>query len=280
MNTLIFEYPTPQQPAGPPPNNDQDVHLVTPLMMQTPTVPTIGIQNSSSILNDQDVFPVVKALQIQLDRDWQPAWNTNAKLIYYTKTQTIPESIWRITIHDTSDVTGALGYHDESNISVPYGKIFVQDAMMHGLNWTVTLSHELLEMMSNPWINLTVFRQTNNLGGRLYAYESCDAVQNDKYGYLINQILVSDFQYPAWFDDSPAPGAKFDHQGHCKNSFEILEGGYMPVFDVITGSGWKSLYHNNQIDFPQQSHTRNRYRTKNSPKLGNLHGCPTGSVSH
>lgn len=157
MQNYMIEEPSTQ------PHVDQTLivqdNIQKPLSSQQPTVPHIAIQNSSMILGDQDVLPVVAALQIQLDRDWQPAWNSSAKLVFYSKNQTIPENIWHISILDNSDVEGALGYHDESNLSVPYGKIFVQDAIMHGFNWSVSLSHELLEMISNPWINLTVFAQ-------------------------------------------------------------------------------------------------------------------------
>ncbi len=42
--------------------------------------PTISIQNLSTVVNDIDAAAVVAALQIQLDRDWQPIWGTTATL--------------------------------------------------------------------------------------------------------------------------------------------------------------------------------------------------------
>ena len=220
--------------------------------------PQIGIQNLCTVVSDADVSKAVAALQIQLDRDWQPAWGTTATLTFYNKNQTVPQTSWIILIMDNSDITGALGYHDENASSRPYGKVFVKDAIRYGYSWTVTLSHELLEMMADPFVNLTVFRQTSATGGRLYAYESCDAVENDRYGYRINNILVSDFQYPAWFDATPRAGSKFDHMGYCTTSYQILPGGYMPIFNVNGGSGWQSLNELYEIKEPDSEDMRNR----------------------
>jgi hypothetical protein len=210
------------------------------------------------------VSAAVAALQIQLDRDWQPAWGTTATLKFYNRNQAVPATSWIIWIMDTSDYPGALGYHDETAASRPYAKVFAKTAQQYGYNWTVTLSHELLEMMADPWVNLTVFRQTTATAGTLYAYESCDAVEHDRFGYRINNILVSDFQYPAWFDATPKAGSKFDHMGYCTNSYQILQGGYMPVFDVTGGSGWRSMNHMGELKDPEPEDMRNRRWTRGS----------------
>ena len=35
---------------------------------------------------------------------------------------------------------------------------------------------------------------------QLYAYEVCDPCEDDSLGYHIDNILLSDFVYPAWFE--------------------------------------------------------------------------------
>ena len=210
--------------------------------------PLIAVKNLSTVVSDQELLQAVGAIQIQLDRDWQPAWSTTATLEIYSVDQVIPDTHWSIFIMDSSDVEQALGYHGETYQSRPYARVFAKDAASYGQKWTVTFSHEVLEMMGNPWINLNVFHEGQS---RLYAYESCDAVENDRYGYEIQGVMVSDFQYPAWFDETPRVGARFDHMGHCKTSFEILPGGYMPIFDVTGGSGWKVLRFHQESQDPQ-----------------------------
>jgi hypothetical protein len=46
-------------------------------------------------------------------------------------------------------------------------------------------------MLGDPNINLTVFVQNSNTAGILYAYEVCDACEDDSLGYQIDNILLS-----------------------------------------------------------------------------------------
>jgi hypothetical protein len=55
-------------------------------------------------------------------------------------------------------------------------------------------------MLGDPNVNLTVFVQNSNTAGTLYAYEVCDPCEDDSLGYHIDNILLSDFVYPAWFE--------------------------------------------------------------------------------
>lgn len=222
--------------------------------------PTIVIQNLSTVVSDVAVRNAVAALQIQLDRDWLPQWGTTANLLFYTRTQTIPANYWPLYIQDTADISGALGYHTETASGRPFGRVFVKTAAQYGYNWTVTLSHELLEMMADPFVNLTVFSQTSNKTGKLYAFEVCDAVEADAYGYLINGVLVSDFVYPSWFDPyQRAPGTKYDQMNRVRVPFQILPGGYMPVFNITNSSGWVMITHNNMETTEPSLSDRNRW---------------------
>jgi hypothetical protein len=74
----------------------------------------------------------------------------------------------------------------------------------------------------------------------LYAYEVCDACEDDSLGYQINNILVSDFVYPAWFESFRAQGStQFDRMSKMQSPLELLEGGSIGVFSVTDGSGWQ-----------------------------------------
>ena len=240
----LYTYTAPPSPTPtPPPGGGNTVVRMGP---------TIAIQNSSTVLTDAQVQAAVAALQIQLDRDWQAAWGTTATLVFVSRTQGIPTGAWPIYVLDTSDVSGALGYHDETASGVPYGRIFAKDDITYGYNWTVTLSHELLEMMLDPYVNLTVFRQTTNTAGMLYAYEACDACEADNLGYQINGITVSDFVWPAWFDNTitNTAGHRYDQMNHLTAPFQLYSGGYIGVFQVTNGSGWSSINAENVIGSP------------------------------
>ena len=68
---------------------------------------------------------------------------------------------------DDPDQAGALGYHEMSSRGTPLGKVFAGLDMRLGTSWTVTLSHELLEMLADPWINWCA----QSREGKIYALE-------------------------------------------------------------------------------------------------------------
>jgi hypothetical protein len=110
------------------------------------------------------------------------------------------------------------------------------------MSWTVTASHELMEMMVDPFINTDVFNQTTNTAGIIYAKEVCDAVEADNLGYTINSVLVSDFVLPSWFDGWRAPNSvAFSFKNNVHAPFALASGGYIGAFDVTRGSGWTQL---------------------------------------
>jgi hypothetical protein len=149
---------------------------------------------------------------------------------------------WWLTVFDNSDQAGALGYHDLTPDGLPLGKIFAATDQQYGENWTVTASHELLEMLGDPDVNLSALVQSSNTAGRLYAYEVCDACEADAAAYQINSVLVSDFVFPAWFESfRQANSTPFDFQKKITAPFQLLAGGYIGVFDIRSGSGWTQI---------------------------------------
>jgi len=204
------------------------------------TTTQISVINESTVLTDADVTPVVSALQQQVTNDFRPAWGTDAELTMIPQGTPAPAGTWWLVILDDSDQAGALGYHDLTPDGLPIGKVFAASDLKAGTSWTVTASHELLEMLADPNINLTVFIQDANTTGTLYAYEVCDACEDDSLGYQINNILVSDFVYPAWFENFRAQGStQFDRMNKIQNPLELLAGGYIGVFSVTDGTGWQ-----------------------------------------
>jgi len=205
------------------------------------TSPTIAVVNKSTVLNDDEIKLAVAAIQIQVDRDFEPVWNLGANLIFVSIDQIIPEGAWVVYLLDHSDQAGALGYHEITNNGLPVAKIFAADDQKYGLSWTVTLSHEILESLADPWINFTVFVQQSNTTGVLFPIEVADAVEDDSFGYKINDILVSDFVYPSWFESWRTKGStQFSYMKSVTAPFEIAEGGYIGFFDVSSStSGWQ-----------------------------------------
>jgi len=202
----------------------------------------IAVINASTVLTDAQVQSVVPALQTQVHRDFAPLWGTDADLTFVPKGASPAPGAWWLVVLDNSDQAGALGYHDVTDEGMPLGKVFAASDLQAGDKWTVTASHELLEMLADPAINLTVFVQPTANTGTLYAYEVCDACEADQYGYEINGTMVSDFVLPAWFETFRAAGSTaFDYGKHINGPLQLLAGGYIGVFDVTSGTGWHQI---------------------------------------
>lgn len=204
----------------------------------------VSVVNQCSVLNDEQVKPVVEALQIQVRRDFAPQWGIDADIIFIPKNAAADPTTWWIILLDESDLDGALGYHELTPQGLPMSKVFVKSDLKYGLEWSVTASHELLEMLADPDINLTVFIQRSQSSGHLYAFEMCDAVEDDHYGYKINDVLVSNFILPSYFQPSISTD-RWDFGGHLKGGVPtMLSGGYLSTFPVNipdARSGWSQI---------------------------------------
>ncbi len=202
----------------------------------------IQISNESTVLTDDKVQAVVPALQTQVRDHFAPVWGIDADLEFVTKDK-LDKSRWWLIIFDNSDQAGALGYHDLNPTGLPIGKVFAGTDMQYGYQWTVTTSHELLEMLADPDINLTALMTPDQKTAILYAYEVCDAVEADHYGYDIDGVLVSDFVYPSYFENMfMDQNVQFDYKKYLKNIVpDMLSGGYMSYWDINSGSGWQQI---------------------------------------
>jgi hypothetical protein len=112
--------------------------------------------------------------------------------------------------------------------------VFVKTIQADNASLTVAATHELCEMAVDPTINLAA----QDGRGSFWAYESADPVEADQYGYLIGDVLVTDFLLPSWFDFKGA-GGPYDFGQHCTDAFQILPGGYAQQFNE--SQGWVQL---------------------------------------
>lgn len=224
----------------------------------------ISISNQSTLFKDIDLPALANALQIQVARDFFPAWGVTAE-IFYTPTGAHPTADhWVLALLDDADQAGALGYHDVTPAGLPLGKAFVRTTQADGGQISVTVSHELLEMLGDPQINLAA--QDGNI---FWGYEVADAVESDADGYEITipagwagagaKVLVSDFVYPSWFETFRTVGP-FDFGTKLTAALELSPGGYISFLDLNNlALGW------------QQKNARlasDAYRVRSRPHVG------------
>jgi hypothetical protein len=197
----------------------------------------ITIINASTVCTDAEVQSYVAPLQVQVSQHFAPAWGRDAVLSFTPKGAKPDPNAWWMAVLDNSDQAGALGYHDLTNTGQPLGKVFAASDKHYNMSVSVTLSHELLEMLGDPGINMVASGPDQHGNPAFYAFEACDACEDDSYGYAINGVTVSDFVYPSWFGG--VTGGPYDYKGHINTPFAILSGGYIGVWTAA--SGWTQL---------------------------------------
>lgn len=173
--------------------------------------PVMVIDNKSQLVSDAAVLNIMKALQTQISRDFFPAWGMRCTLVLAAHVPAQARAM-KITIEDKTDDPSALGYHFNPD-GWPETRVFAADDMAdgRGLNGlAVTLSHEIMEMLVDPGVNLYALGPSakpirKKVRTVSYPYEVCDPVQGNTYG--IDGIQVSDFVLPEWFEWDRKPGA-------------------------------------------------------------------------
>ena len=195
-------------------------------------IPTIACFNQAKTALGVDLDKLIAAMQEYVDKHIAPVWGTPAKLV---KSTNFLKDAWAVVFLDDADAPDALAYHDLTPAGLPLSKVFVRTTIQNGDLVSVSASHELVEMLVDPAINLMITGPNPKL---VYAYESADPVE--ALSFKVNGIPMSDFVYPSYFENfHKAKSVKFDHLNKVKKPFEILAGGYQIIFE---NGKWKQIF--------------------------------------
>lgn len=186
-------------------------------------IPTITCFNKAKTPLGVDYDALIAAMQVYIDQHVAPVWGTPAKLV---KTSGFVKNAWAMVFLDDADQPDALAYHDLTPEGLPLAKVFVRTTLKNKDLVSVSASHELVEMLVDPAINLLTTGPDPKI---IYAYESADPVE--QLSFDVNGIPLSDFVYPAYFETFHKPGSvRFDYLNKVKKPFQILSGGYQIIF--------------------------------------------------
>lgn len=202
----------------------------------------VAVINQSTLVTDDQVKAVMASQQIQITRDFAPIWGQGAEYVFYSKTQKPAPGMWWLTVLDTADVAGDLGYHDLTDEGLPAGKVFVAADIQFKQPWSSTFSHEAMEMLVDPYVCWSAM--VNDAAGNVeqYALEVCDAVEDESLNYVIDGQQMSDFVFPEYFNGmiKPNSGIRLDYTNKVTAPFQILPGGYSSVY--TSKSGWQQVW--------------------------------------
>ncbi len=227
----------------------------------------IAFINASTLVKDQEAQAAMQALQTQIHRDVAPVWGIDADLTFVSGiSQLPPPTLWWLVLLDHPDQAVVQGYHDLTTQNLPLGKVFVGLDQQTGYQWTVTASHELLEMLVDPDINLMASVQRQAAVPSFYAYDICDPCQAEQSGYTIDTIRVSNFVYPAWFETFRQPSStQFDQCDLLEKPFGLLPGGECTVLEIPSSLGWHQMAASEELHKydrrPRPGSRRERRRT-------------------
>jgi hypothetical protein len=194
---------------------------------------TIYVANQSTRVTDEDVQSMTSAVATQVREHFAPAWQIPVNPVsYLARNAPAPGTGAVLTVVDTPDQPGVLGWHTEGKGGVIYGYAFAAPVLdnggqvLTGADYTVaaTLSHEVLETIADPNVNLWA----TGPAGWLISREVCDPVENASY--LVEGVSVSNFVTPAWFDAQAAEGVSVDYLGTVSKPFQMSAGGYYVHF--------------------------------------------------
>jgi hypothetical protein len=218
--------------------------------------PTIACFNKATTPLGVDFDALIAAMQAYINDHVVPVWATPAKLI---KSSDFVAGDWAMVFLDDADQPGALAYHDLTPDGWPLSKVFVRTTLENNDKVSVSASHELVEMLVDPAINMYA---TGPDPKTVYAYESADPVE--ELSFNVKGIPMSDFVHPAYFEIfRPASSVPFDHLNKVKKPFEILSGGYQIVFkngkvSQIFGSAQKKKRFDREDRRGHRSETRGK----------------------
>lgn len=202
------------------------------------------INLTKGAIADAKLQTAIRAVNRQITDDFTPYWGFGAELRLEGKTgrsrATIDPADMRgdaiIYIRNVVKVSELDGFHDRHFSGIPFGVVFLELSQALNEAWTVTLSHEALELAGDPENNLLVQgpHPTKRRKEVFHWFEMCDAVQEETY--KIDTIEVSNFVLPLYFTSSDEQGGRNDYlgtvnKGKTLRSFSVNPGGYIGYFD-------------------------------------------------
>ena len=186
-----------------------------------------------------DLLPVGAALQKQVTRDLGPVWGIQATVDCFARLEDVPPGYWPVTV--ITNPPGAVqgGIH-EDKAGQPFALVPAAP------DWSLSASHEVMEMLVDPFSRRTVPGQSpmpgqNRVDFLVEVSDPCQAVS-----YSINGIPVSDFYTPNYFDPVTNSAVRYSFTGSITAPRQVLRGGYLIWFDQVSGHWFRQSFFGSQ----------------------------------
>lgn len=200
----------------------------------------VALVSESERVGPGALMRVAAALQKQAVRDLGPLWNVAATVDAFQALEDVPLDYWPVVIRDDIDYAGAAGIHLDED-GQPFALVTASDDEDV---WSLTASHEVIEMLVDPFGNRLVAGDSPkpDQGRVQFLVEACDPSEDRRYAYSVNGVLVSDFYTPHYFDPVAAPGVRYSYTGALTAPRQVLVGGYLSWQDLQTRHWWQATW--------------------------------------
>jgi hypothetical protein len=213
-----------------------------------PLTDHLAIVSLTSEVSNKDLLRASAAVQKQVARDFTPYWGLRATVHAFEDLESVPSDYSHVGVFgDPEELVGRLefaigeeyaaqliddfegdrlsGLHLNTFTRQPFALVEASDT------WSVTLSHEVLEMISDPFGNRLVaaMHPLDSEQRVNYLLEVCDPCQGT--WYPVNGVRVSDFYTPRYFDPVNVDRSRYSFTGEIESPLQVLEGGYLSWID-------------------------------------------------
>jgi len=191
----------------------------------------VGLVDMTGEIDVDLVHAAAIALNLQVTRDLPQFWPMSATVMYLPNPKKVPAGVWPVQLVKTLPPDEG-GFHSDKH-KQPFAKVI---ATKTDPTWTIDASHEILEMLVDPYGNrmqssvaIEIVRGKIQDGAGQFGYlvEACDPCEDNIYAYTINGVAVSDFITPHFYDPMVTPGTRYSFTGAIKGPRQILPGGYI-----------------------------------------------------
>ena len=207
----------------------------------------VALVSESNSVSLADLSPVAAAIQKQVTRDFGPLWQVNGTVNAFDRLESVPVDYWPVILQDDINEPGAAGYHTD-NHGQPFSLIQVDDS------WPLTVSHETLEMLADPFGNRTIAgapppqAPANSAVAKLkrvnYLVEVCDPCEDKQFAYSVNGVQLSDFITNHYYDPKRGPGVQYSFSDNIKEPHTVLEGGYVSFGNPVDNHWYQIIVQN------------------------------------
>jgi hypothetical protein len=208
------------------------------------TLKHIAIVSETPEVSFSDLSVTSAAIQKQVLKDFVPIWGESATVDSFASLEDVPFGSWTVMIRDDIDRPGLAGIHldDEGQ---PYALV------QYSNTWPLTASHEVLEMLVNPYGNQ--LKSGNSIkpdqGKVQYLVEVCDPSESFEFGYRVNGIQLSDFYTPNYFDPVANSTIRYSFTGAITEPRQVLKNGYLSWHDPVSNHWWQARFFGSKLIF-------------------------------